>query len=90
MRSSTCSVELLERPGVAQQAVIVRRSTRTGAASVSAASYEARRCGVHSAMPLRCRRTAVARTRSFLEGRHDLYAEWSRPHGPQSWRSFRQ
>jgi len=69
------SVELLERPELRGKAVIVGgQPDRRGV--VSAASYEARRYGVHSAMPLRTAGRLCPHA-VFLEGRHDLYAEWS-------------
>jgi DNA polymerase IV len=69
------SVELLERPELRGKPVIVGgQPDRRGV--VSAASYEARGYGVHSAMPLRTAGKLCPHA-VFLEGRHELYAQWS-------------
>ena len=70
------SVEELFNPALKGKAVVVggRRDER---GVVSAASYEARKFGVHSAMPLR---TAAKQCPHaiFVDGHPELYGEYSR------------
>src|SRR5258706_1546073 len=69
------SVELLDRPELRGKPVIVGgRSDQRGV--VSAASYEARKYGIQSAMPLRTAGRLCPHA-VFLEPRHYLYSEWS-------------
>ncbi len=69
------SVELLERPDLRGKPVIVGgQANQRGV--VTSASYEARKYGVHSAMPLRTAGRLCPHA-VFLENRHELYSEWS-------------
>ena len=69
------SVELLERPELRGKPVVVGgRPDQRGV--VSAASYEARKFGIHSAMPLRTA-SRLCPHAVFLDGNHTKYTEWS-------------
>jgi DNA polymerase-4 len=69
------SVELLDRPELRGKPVVVGgRPDQRGV--VSAASYEARKFGIHSAMPLRTAGKLCPHA-VFLDCRHTLYSEWS-------------
>jgi DNA polymerase-4 len=69
------SVELLERPDLRDKPVVVGgRADQRGV--VSAASYEARKFGIHSAMPLRTAGRLCPQA-VFLDGNHAKYSEWS-------------
>src|SRR6202158_4628855 len=69
------SVELLERPELRGKPVVVgARPDQRGV--ISAASYEARKYGIHSAMPLRTAGRLCPHA-VFLDGHHKKYSEWS-------------
>jgi DNA polymerase-4 len=69
------SVELLDRPELRGKPVVVGgQPDQRGI--VSTASYEARKYGIHSAMPLRTAGRLCPHA-VFLEPRHHLYSEWS-------------
>jgi DNA polymerase IV len=69
------SVELLERPELRGKPVIVGGGPNQRGV-VTSASYEARKFGVHSAMPLRTAGKLCPHG-IFLDGHHAKYGEWS-------------
>src|SRR5437667_12395516 len=74
------SVELLERPELRGRPVVVG-GQKDQRGVVTAASYEARKYGVHSAMPLRtagrlCPHAIV------VDGHPENYGQWSSPAAP--------
>ena len=69
------SVELLARPELKGLPVVVG-GQRDQRGVVSSASYEARRFGIHSAMPLRTA-AKLCPAAIFLNGHHELYGQWS-------------
>ncbi|MDQ1406540.1 MAG: polymerase [Acidobacteriaceae bacterium] len=69
------SVELLERPELRGKPVVVGgRPDQRGV--VTAASYEARKFGIQSAMPLRTAGRLCPHA-IFLDGHHSKYTQWS-------------
>lgn len=70
------AVEIRERPELAGKPVIVGGRRESRRAVVATASYEARRFGVRSAMPIR-RAVELCPHGIFLEPRHSLYREVS-------------
>src|ERR1700738_1064975 len=69
------SVELLERPELRGKPVIVGGQPNQRGV-VTAASYEARKFGVHSAMPLRTAGRLCPHG-VYLDSHHEKYSDWS-------------
>ena len=68
------SVELLKDPGLAGKPVIIGGSSDRGV--VASCSYEARKFGVHSAMPSRMARQLCPHA-VFIRGNMDEYSKYS-------------
>jgi nucleotidyltransferase/DNA polymerase involved in DNA repair len=71
------SVEVLQNPSLAGKPLIVAMGNPNGRGVVSTASYEARRFGVHSAMPL-FQAARLCPQATIVPVRHSLYSEYSR------------
>jgi len=69
------SVELLERPDLRGKPVVVGGPPRPARRRLRR-SYEARKFGIHSAMPLRAAGRLCPHA-VFLDGHHEKYSEWS-------------
>ena len=69
------SVEVAERPALAHKPLLIGGSA-SGRGVVAAASYEARRYGVHSAMPM-AQALRLCPQATVLPGRHGLYRQYS-------------
>src|SRR5260370_28407700 len=69
------SVELLDRPELRGKPVVVGGGADERGV-VSAASCEARKYGIHSAMPLRSAGHLCSHA-IFLDGHHEKYSDWS-------------
>ena len=69
------SVEVAERPALTHKPLLIGGSA-SGRGVVAAASYEARRYGVHSAMPM-AQALRLCPQATVLPGRHGLYRQYS-------------